>query len=274
VSRRWIWLVATLAACDAAPNRRLPGAALTAAPHVVKVHASVACGDDVALDGDAVPDVRYRYTYDAIGRVAHETGKYSDGEPDDAVDFSYDFLDHMTHMVETNGLGETGVEIVAIYDTLGDLIDYTNDQTSISASDTLDYQFSELTDTGQPTREVIAELGQPDIHYALAYDDSGRLAFVVQDGGVATTYTYDDDGRTTTIDTDNGAVVGVLVFDDQNRELSETWGGSDPFAIASDETYDYDGDRLLDITYRSGTTADPQLPTFVETDTIEYDCAM
>ncbi len=35
--------------------------------------------DDVALDGDAATDVRYAYSYDAIGRLVHATGAYAAG---------------------------------------------------------------------------------------------------------------------------------------------------------------------------------------------------
>ncbi len=89
-------------------------------------------------------------------------------------------------------------------------------------------------DAGQPTvRGAVGARGQPDARYQLAYDADNRLAVVVMQGGATTTYTYDDDARTTTIDTGNGAFHGVIEFDEQNRELSEVWGGTDPSAQQS-----------------------------------------
>ena len=265
------------AACTARGDRKLPGATFSASPaatpHFARVRApQIACGDDVALDGHAAPDIRYAYAYDDRARLVHAEGTYSAGGADDTVDYRYDHLDHLTHSLETRGWGESRYETTADYDTLGDLVDYTSDETAVAYHDTWHYTFSAFTDAGQPTVEIVGELAQPTVRYQLAYDAANRIAFVAQDGGGTTTYTYDDDARTTTIDMGNGAVHGVIGFDDENRELSETWGGTDPTAIATESVYDYDGDRLVGLTYRAGTTGAPKEPVTAEVDVLRYDC--
>ena len=63
------------------------------------------------------------------------------------------------------------------------------------------------------------------------------------------------------IDSEGGAYRGVVVYDEQNRELSETWTGE---GVAREDEYDYDGDRLLTSTHReSGAT---------QVDTYRYGC--
>jgi YD repeat-containing protein len=189
------------------------------------------------------------------------------------IDYTYDHLGHMMHQLETRGWGDFRGEVTANYDTLGDLVDYTYDDTEPQYRDTLHYQYASLSDTGMPTRETISETGQPDLHYTLVYDARDRIALTMQDGGSTTIYTYDDEARTTTIDTNQGQFHGVVVYDDQNRELSETWGGSDPAALATQTTYDFDGDRLITMTYESGDATAPHDLRPVETDTVLYDCA-
>ena len=96
------------AACSPAPVQRLPGGSLT--PRAQTRMAASACGYDVALDTGAPPVVRYRYALDALGRVAHITGSYTTG-PDESIDYSYDHLDHMTHMLDTRTVGSVHVEV-------------------------------------------------------------------------------------------------------------------------------------------------------------------
>jgi YD repeat-containing protein len=127
----------------------------------------------------------------------------------------------------------------------------------------------------QPQREVITEQGQSPFGYTLAYDADGRLTTATPDTGDATTYTYDDAAGTLTIDTGNGAFTGVITYDTTDfRELSETWGGSDPSAWASATVYNWSGEQLDSITYSSGTQDAPKMLTTVEVDTLRYDCAM
>jgi YD repeat-containing protein len=258
-------LALAVTACRTPAHRDLPGASI--APHLASRPVAPACGDDVAMNGDAAPDIRYGYSYDALGRLVQAIGAYAAGAPD-AVAYHWDHLDHMTHYLQTRGWGDARVEIVAEYDTLGELVDYTFDESAPGYSESWRRTYSTFTATGQPTRQVLAQDGQT-FGFQLDYDDHDRIARVVQDGGGATTtYTYDDHGaRTITIDTGNGAFHGVLEYDDQDHELSEVWGGSDPNATASETRYDWDGDRLLAVTYRYGTPL-----VLVETDTLRYDC--
>lgn len=263
--------LACAAGCNGTASPRLPGASIT--PHLAARVAPAACGLDVAMFGSTTPSIRYRYTYDARGELVHATGSYATG-PDDVVDYDWDHLGHLTHMLETRAWGDVRSETTAEYDTLGDLIDYTWSEAASDGSDQERYAYAALTDAGLPAREVVSQPGQPDVGYTLDYDASERIAHAVQDGGPTTTYTYDDRAtRTTTIDTGDGAFHGVIVYDDDDHELSETWGGSDPAAIASDDRYDWSGDRLLSVTHRSGTSDAPRDLQLVEVDTLRYDCA-
>lgn len=264
-------VLAVLVACGAPPPHKLPAPPLT--PHLATRQAPNACGDDVAVNASGVPAIRYSYAYDAAGRLSRATGAYGAGGTDDTIDYTYDNLDHLARVLETRGWGDARVETAAAYDTLGDLVDYTWDETAPDHHDSLRYVYSSFTDAGQPTRETISQLGQPDVGYALDYDASNRIAHVVQDGGPTTTYTYDDEQtRTITVDTGNGGFHGVLVYDDQDHEQSESWDGTDPSAIAREDRYDWTGRRLLGVTYRSGSPAAPHALAIVEIDTLRYDC--
>jgi YD repeat-containing protein len=259
--RRARALGVALGACTPPASRALPGVSLTPRPeHAV---AARACGDDVAFDGDAAPDVRYSFSYDELGRLVGEIGVYSAGGSDETIALSYDNLDHETSAADSYPGGTT--EIAYDYDTLGDLVDYTNATASQVENDTQRYVMSNFTPTGQPLDEVVTVTGEPDAHYVLTYDASARLVLAVRDGASVTTYTYDDDGRTVSIDTDRGAFTGTIIYDDDDNELSETWGGSDPSALASQTSYTYDGDRLIGITYERGTPL-----AVIETDTLFY----
>ena len=255
-------LAIVLAACAQPGGPPLPGASLTR--HFQRAVATRACGDDVAFDGDAAPDVRYSYSYDALGRLVGEIGSYAYSNADETIAFAYDNLDHEMHELDTYPLGGGSTEVTADFDTLGDLVDYTYAVTG-TTDDTQHYVMSAFTPTGQPAIEVVSETGVPDAHYVLAYDESSRIVTAVCEGTTTTTYTYDDDGRTVTIDTGAGAFTGTIIYDDDNNELFEAWGGSDPTAVATQTTYDYDGDRMLGMTYESGTPL-----AIVEVDTLRY----
>ena len=99
-----------------------------------------------------MPDIRYRYTYDALGRLAHATGTYASG-PDDAIDYAYDNLDHVTQTLQTRAWDNARVEVAAEYDTLGDLLDYTWTETAPGYTDTLRYDCS-MARTGGKGRFV------------------------------------------------------------------------------------------------------------------------
>ncbi len=227
--------------------------------------AARACGDAVEFNGDATPDELYSYSYDELGRLVGEIGSYPYSDADETIALQYDNLDHEMHSLDTYPNGGGTVEITMGYDTLGDLVDYTYAVAAPDDNDTQHYAMSAFGVTGQPAVEVVSDTNAPDAHYVLAYDASWRIVSAVRDGTSTTAYTYDDDGRTVTIDTDSGAFTGTIVYDDDNDELFEAWGGSDPTAVASQTTYDYDGDQLLGMTYESGTP----LAT-VEVDTLRY----
>jgi YD repeat-containing protein len=257
--------------CTSPSEHKLPSASIT--PHLDARPTDAACGDDVSLYGAATPDLSYTYDYDNAGRMVHATGVYAAGGANDDVTYSYDNLDRMTGMLETRGWGDTRYQITADYDTLGQLVDYAWDAQSASYTDHVTYSYSDFNSWGEPTHETITEQGQPPIDYTLDFDGDGRIVDAIQAGGPTTTYVYDDAALTLTIDTSAGAWHGVIAYDDQNRELAETWGGSDPSAIASDETYTWDGDRLLSLTYLSAQNNDPTQEQLIETDTLRYDCA-
>ena len=269
--RAGLTLSLLVAGCTSGTDHPLPSATFT--PHLDSQTTTVACGDDIALYGATSPDLRYRYTYDPAGQLVHATGAYAAGGTDDAIDYTYDATGNMTHLLETRGWGDARVEIAAGYDATNGLVDYTYDVTAPDYHDAWHYTLSDFVGPGQPGRETVTEAGQPALGYQLAYDAMNRLVQAAPDSGPATTYTYDDVARTITMDTGNGAWHGVYLYDDQDRALSETWGGTDPSAWASETDYAWTGDRLDSMTYSSGTEQAPQQLALVETDTLRYDCA-
>lgn len=265
------FLLFTVGCATSPSDHILPSASFT--PHMEARTTSVACGDDVALYGSATPDIRYSFMYDAAGQLQHATGVYAAGGADDSIDYTWDAHGSMTHLLETRAWGDARVELTAGYDNAENLIDYTYAISGSGYADTWQYAFSDFAGANQPTREVISEAGQPDFGYTLDYDANGRLVEAVPDTGAPTTWTYDDAARTIDVDTGNGAFHGTLSYDNQDRVLSETWGGTDPSVIDSDATYAWNGDQLDTMTYRSGTSDAPTQLTTVEVDTLRYDCS-
>ena len=260
-------MLAALVACSPTPARKLPGA--TIVPKLGRTErAAEACGFDVSFNGSPTVTVRYTYMYDELGRVIRVAGRYEDLGPDDIIDYTYDHLDHLTHSLETRGAGYDRAEETEDYDTLGDLVAYTLEQSGPGYDTTQRYLYRDLTPSGQPSTELISVTDEPDASYQLAYDATDRIIAAVLEGGSTTTYTYDDDDtRSVTIDTDHGAFVGVVTYDDQSRELSETWGGSDPQAQQQQTTYVWSDDRLSSITFMQGTPL-----VTVEVETPRYRC--
>lgn len=256
-----------VAACNPAPQRKLPGATIVPKlGHTTR--AAEACGFDIAFDGSPTVTVRYTNEYDELGRVVRVTGRYADLGPDDFIDYTYDHLDHLTHSLETRGAGYDQAEETEDYDTLGDLVAYTLEQNGPGYDQTTKYLYRDLSPSGQPGTEIVGYTGSPDSTYQLAYDASDRLIAAVLEGGSTTTYTYDDDAtRSVTIDTDHGAFTGLILYDDQSRELEESWGGSDPQAQHQQTTYVWNADRLSSVTFMQGTP----LAT-VEVETPRYRC--
>jgi YD repeat-containing protein len=265
--KRLVLALVAIAACNPTPARKLPGA--TMVPKLGHTErAAEACGFDVAFNGSPTVTVRYTNMYDELGRVIRVAGRYEDFGPDDFIDYTYDHLDHLTHSLETRGAGYDRAEETEDYDTLGDLVAYTLEQSGPGYDQTTKYLYRDLSPSGQPATEIISFTGSPDANYQLAYDETDRIIAAVVEGGSTTTYTYDDDDtRSVTIDTDHGAFVGVVTYDDQSRELSEVWGGSDPQAQHQQTTYVWSGDRLGSITFLQGTP----LAT-VEVETPRYRC--
>ena len=257
------WAVVLLAACNAQAPKKLRSA--STAPAAVTLSAQQ-CGVDVS-NGSA-PLVRYRYTYDQFNRLSHATGHYNAGGPDDEIDYTYDHLDHLTDTYQSRGGFSETYEVRETYDTLGDLIDYTTASHGKTYNDVTSYTYADLTASGQPKTEDIVDNGTAAGHYLLTYDTTNRLVAATLAGGETTTYTYDDeDTRTLTVDTDNGGYHGIYNYDDQNRELSELWGGTASDAQHSATTYEYSGDQLVKAVYQTGA---PLVTT--EIDTPLYSC--
>ena len=260
------WFV-VLVACSSPANDKLPGASI--APQLRARTTAAACGTDISFDGSSRVDVAYRYAYDDLRRLAFARGRYANGI-EDTIEYEWDNLDHMVHSLHTRAADGVRVEIAAQYSTLGDLLEYTWTQTTPRSREESRYVYSGFTDIGQPTRQQVTEQGE-QVTYQLDYDALGRIARVAPEtGGLATIYTYDDDARTIIVDT--GAYRGVITYDEANRQLSESWDGSDPAAIAKEQVFEWSGDRLLAITYRSGGDFTPHELRIVEVDTYRYHC--
>ena len=261
-----------LVGCDAPLERKLPSSAH--GPGLSNRPPEAVCATDIAFDDSGEIAVRYRYHYDALGRLALATATFTDA-PDaiDTVEYSWDNLDHLVHLVQHSEGAGTSAEIAAQYNTLGDLLEYTYRETGPRFALERRYTYSEFTDAGQPTREVMIERGV-ETRYQLAYDALGRIAVAAPEGGEGdtTVYTYDDDGRTVTIDMGNGAYRGQLVYDDANHQLAETWTGNAPSVIATEDRYDWIGDRLVKVTRRAGSYDAPNTLRTIQVDTHRYDC--
>ena len=259
--KRWLIL---LAACGAPAKDKLPSANI--APDLEARMTTNACATDISYDGSRVA-ISYRYTYDELGRLALARGRYASGV-EDRIEYEFDNLDNLQRQVYTRAADGVRSEIVALYSTLGDLLEYTLTRPGSERK----YVYTGFTDGGQPTREHYTSNGMTTI-YQLDYDASGRIAHVAPEGGgYSTIYTYDDDARTVTIDTGQGAYRGVIVYDEANRRLRESWDGTDPAVYASEEVYEWSGDRLRRITFREGTDFAPHVLSTVEIHTYSYNC--
>ncbi len=253
------WLLA-LAACDGSPVHELPGVAL--APKLRSTLPAAACGTEIAFAENGPIEMRYRYLYDAFGRLSFARGELLQSRYEDTIEYRWDNLDQMSSIVQHSSWDRRVVEIEALYSTLGDLDEYTYRRNGEVERHT----YGDRDARGLPGRETIAlggKAGVPVATFALHYDASGRLVLATADG-TTTVYSYDDDARTITIDTDDGAVLGVIELDDSNRELSERWTGTDPSAIDSEQIFTWSGDRLERMTYREEDSL--QIETYL------YDC--
>jgi hypothetical protein len=270
--RMRLGLVVFIFGCASPTAKKLPSASVT--PRTLDARpANAACGDAITLNGAAAPDLRYAYDYDGDGNLVHATGVFTAGGPNDDVTYTYDNLERMTHMLETHGWGDTRYEITANYDSLGQLVTYATNEASGTWSDAWTYTYSQFNAQGEPAREDITQQGQPSFGYTLSYDGDGRFVGWTDDSGDVGTYAYDDAGGTITMDTNHGAWTGTITYDADLRELSETYGGSDPNAIATDYEYDWSGDRLLGATYKQSPNNDASQLKTAELDQLDYSCA-
>ena len=253
--------------CTSAPaDHKLPSARF--APHLDSNTAAIACGEDVAWNGDTTPDERFAFTYDGNGFLTHADGAFAAGGSNESIDYSYDADGNFTGMVDTNGFGGSQSQIAADYDATNGLVDYAWSYASTDYNDSWTYAMSSFLAPWQPQREVVTEQGQPGLGYTLAYDADGRLITAAPDGGTPTTYTYDDQALTLTIDTGAGAFHGVIAYDTDFEELSEVWGGTDPNAVPSSTVFAWSGEQLDGMTYSAGTPLQ-----VLEVDTLDYACA-
>ena len=257
-------LALLLVACNAPPPAVLPGASIT--PHFVERTASPACGLDVMWSGSTTPDVRFLFLYDEHGRMAHASGVYAAGYGSEEADYTWDNLDHMMRLVQTH-YDHSQTEIVANYNTLGDLIEYTWN----SPREHERYLYSHFSETGRPLQQLV-DSGGTATRVELEYDAQSRITRATPERGPATLYSYDDETRTTTIDSGGGLSHGVVVYDERNRPLSETWDGSAPSIVATQQRYTYEADLLLTMEYRAGTHEAPHELHSLELDTYRYDC--
>jgi hypothetical protein len=244
--------ILALAACNEPSHpAKLPGASLT--PELARPAPNM-CGIDVDWNADDRVDLRYTFTLDDLGRISHGQGVYTSPHADATIDYDYDNLDRLVQYIESAGTWRYTSS--ALYSSLGDLVEYT----TVQQGQTQHTTYSDFTETGMPRHEVIAD-GKMLYPFSLEYDAWSRILRAAPADGPPTIYSYDDDARTTLIDSQGGAYRGVVVYDEQNHVLSETWTGDD---YSRENVYTYEGDRLLTSTHReAGTT---------QIDTYRYDC--
>ena len=231
--------------------------------------AAEACGFDVAFNGSPTVTVRYTNMYDELGRVIRVAGRYEDIGPDDIIDYTYDHLDHLTHSLETRGAGYDRAEETEDYDTLGDLVAYTLEQRRPGYDSTTKYLYRDLSaerpardrdhqlSPARPTRPTSSRTTRP-------IGSSRRSSRAARRRRTRTMTTTRARSRSTPTTARSSA---SSRYDDQSRELSEVWGGSDPQAQHQQTTYVWSGDRLGSVTFMQGTP----LAT-VEVETPRYRC--
>jgi hypothetical protein len=275
--------IVVVVGCAAPTGERamLPGAS----PTKRGTTATAACGEDITYGAATSPSLRYAYTRDARGRLVHAEGAFAAGGRDDSIDYGYDNLDHVVAMVQARASGDAREETVTDYDTLGDVVGYTDTLRGASYTATTRYTYSGFDERGAAAQVAIesdytsdgATTPQQRLVDQLAYDADGRLASYVETDVVAgttriATYTYDDDGRTLTFDYDRGSVHEVIVYDDAARELSDSRTGTGQGVVDQDVAYTWDRDRLVSIATAAGTMEHPHDLAPSELDVYRYDC--
>lgn len=76
------------------------------------------CGSELDVDGDGQVDVRYTYTYDALGRSQRDVGIDTAGDLYEQIDYTWDNAGHLTEQRSAVPLGIDSDEI-NVFDTLG-----------------------------------------------------------------------------------------------------------------------------------------------------------
>lgn len=251
-------LVFVLLVGCSSPEHKLPTATFT--PHLTSQAASVACGADVAYNGNSTWDLRYAYLYDSDGRLASGTGTWANAA---AVDtFAYTYAgDDFSSYVYTSGWDNSQETVNAAYDAANNMVSYTWSY----ANDPWTYTYSSFIGANQPAREDVSHASDPAFGYDLAYDSNNRLVSAVPTTGPTWTWTYDDAALTITADAGNGDVHGVYTYDANDLPLSEVWTGTDPQMVDSSTTYSWDADTLLSVASTYGTDS--------EISTMRYDCS-
>ena len=260
-------LALLIPACTTAPaeDKILPGVSKT--PHLERAASDVACGEDISYYGNPDPDLRYTFAYAGDQFLRAEGVWLADGSTETS---EYTWAgDNLTRIVSTSSYGASS-EIAASYDG-ANLIDYAWSYDDGETSDQWSYAFADFTGA-LPAREVISQQGTPVVTYQLTYDGFERLVAALPDAGDPTTYSYDDAAGVITIETGNGAFVGTLTYDAEGRALAETWTGSDPSMIDSEDVYAWNGEALSSVTYFSGSEEAPHTLELLASETLRYSC--
>ena len=150
--KRALGLLLVIGCHEPASRAKLPGAAIT--PELARSQPRM-CGVDVDWNGDRRIDMRYRFTLDEHGRISAGRGIYAEPYPEDTIEYEWDNLDHFVRYVHTRGGDGVRYEATALYNSLGDLLEYTASQPESRER----YSYSQFGDTGQPTHEVIDNNG-------------------------------------------------------------------------------------------------------------------
>ena len=272
-------LAVAAAACTApAAQHDVPGAALV--PYRDARPIGAPCSYDVALGGDASPDLVYTFAYDDAGDVVHVDGVYvKRGGADDTIDYSYDNLGHLVHRIETRAPGDLRVEETFDYDTLGELVGYKWSQTAATWSNAWTETYADFDDGGNPASGAGTSAysgGSSPFSDAFTYDASARVLRDVQTSGqvtYTTTYEYDDATSTLVTDTNAGAFHSLYAYDASGALLSYANTGTDPNEIDQTATWTYLGGEVATAVFASGTAQAPHALATTEVDTYHYDCA-
>src|ERR1041385_7684033 len=198
---------ALLAGCTgSSSSSKLPSAAFT--PHLESQETSVACGADIAHNGNPSWDLRYAYNYDSAGFLVAGTGTWA-SDPTKIDTFAYTYANNdFESYVYTSGWDGSQETADAQYDAANNLVGYTWGYSDGANSDSRSYAYSNFIGANQPTREEILDASDPTLGYTLAYDADNRLVSATPDSGpqFPWTWTYDEAALPVPADAGNGAI--------------------------------------------------------------------